>query len=140
MTPRKHSALARALIKASGGLDEAARECRLAKSALGNAQNPNFEYYLPADVIVELEEYCGRSIYSQAMLDASPQIEGDTDIIGDALAMVSAVAKLVNHAHHAQQDGNLSGLEIDKIRSHLQTIDTLKGQLEADLSAAETDT
>ena len=49
MNSRHHARLARQLIDACGGLDEALRECRVGKSALSDYQNPHITAFMPAD-------------------------------------------------------------------------------------------
>lgn len=67
-----HALLARELIAACGGLDEAAGACRLKKSRLSECQVPGSGAFLPIDAVCELEAYCGRPLVSQAMVDARP--------------------------------------------------------------------
>ncbi|TGY87336.1 hypothetical protein E5163_14810 [Marinicauda algicola] len=67
MNIREHSKLARLLIEACGGLDEASAHCRVRKSVLSGYQNPNDASTMPADVLYDLETYCGRAIYSRAL-------------------------------------------------------------------------
>ncbi len=54
MNSRHHARLARQLIDACGGLDEAVRECRVGKSALSDYQNPHITAFMPADVMADL--------------------------------------------------------------------------------------
>ena len=79
MTPLRHALCARMLIKACGGLEEAATACRLEKSQLGNfqdaerVQDPARAQFMPADVIHALETYCGQRIYSRALMEEGPK-------------------------------------------------------------------
>ena len=128
MTPRKHAALARDLIKSCGGLVEASDNCRLSKSALANAQNVNHEYYLTVDVVADLEAYCGDAVYSRALVDVAPAQSGDGDIVGDAIDLTLKSASLNARLHKALRDGKLSPNEKDAL---LQTASQLRNGLNA---------
>ena len=111
MNAREHAALARTLIKACGGLMEAARACRVGKSQLGTAQDPSQDYTLPADVIVDLEAYCGRRIYSARLFETGPHDPAQGDLMGTAIALNSRAADLIEHVRLALADGRLSSRE-----------------------------
>lgn len=72
MTPRRHAKLAHDLIEACGGLAEAASACRVSKSVLSTYQNPNEASTMPADVMADLEAYCGEPIYSREIMALRP--------------------------------------------------------------------
>ncbi|MFN4296769.1 MAG: hypothetical protein ACK4FB_07985 [Brevundimonas sp.] len=72
MNPKRHAKLARDLIDACGGLDEAAHNCRVGKSSLSDYQLPQISTTMPADVIADLEAYCGEPIYSRELAAARP--------------------------------------------------------------------
>ncbi len=99
VTARMHALLARELIAACGGLDEAAGACRLKKSRLSEccqAQAPEPDgpnAYLPIDVVAELEAYCGRPIYSQALVDARPSAPGER-LVDEACDVAEGAAAL----------------------------------------------
>lgn len=65
---RWHAHQARLLIKACGGLEEAAGVCRLSVSHLSRCQDGLDATVLPVDVIADLEMYCGQAIYSSALV------------------------------------------------------------------------
>jgi len=136
MTPRRHSLLARHLIKACGGLSEAALACRLKKSQLSNAQNPSSDVILPADVIVDLEAYCGESIYSRAMVEACAEFSGNGDLVGEAIDLNAQVAALSSHLHHALTDDILSPREADEIGSLVEDIRHALARIDGDLNTA----
>jgi hypothetical protein len=70
LSHREHARLARELIEACGGLEEAARACRVRKSALSGYQNAEDASTMPADVMDALEEYAGQGpIYSGAIAE-----------------------------------------------------------------------
>ena len=65
------------LILACGGLSETSRACgELARSYsvphLSRCQNPNAPDYLPIDIVLCLEAYCGQPIVTAAMAEARP--------------------------------------------------------------------
>ncbi len=71
MTPEKHRAhahLARQLIRACGGLAEAAKHCSLEKSRLQEFTDPKQKAVMTWQVIDELEEHSGREgLYAGAI-------------------------------------------------------------------------
>jgi hypothetical protein len=81
---RQHAALARQLIAASGGLNEAVREQRLKRSRLAECQDPKSAAYMPADVINALELYCGEALYSRALADDRPTTTNVEDLADGA--------------------------------------------------------
>ena len=113
---RWHATLARRLIAACGGLEEAAQECRVQKSVLGDYQSPHTDAFMPADVMADLEAYCGEALYSGALaetvrLDAAPR-----DLADEVCDVVESAADLQRRAREALKDGALSPRE----RSDLQ--------------------
>lgn len=67
----------KALIKACGGLKEASLACKEERrpysvAQLGRCQNVRAPDYLPIDIVMCLEEYCGQTIVTQAMADRRP--------------------------------------------------------------------
>lgn len=134
MTPRRHSQLARDLIKACGGVSESAKACRLGTSQLSNAQNANQDAILPLDVVIDLEKYCGRPIYSSAMVDACGDLSADGDLIGDAIDLNAKAAAFLSRIHYALSDAVISPRECDMIcqmaesvRQSLMSVDAEMG-------------
>lgn len=70
---REHASLAHDLIEACGGLEEAARACRVQKSSLSGYQNANDPSTMPADVIDALQLYARRGPIYTARLHANCQ-------------------------------------------------------------------
>jgi len=136
MNPRVHSRLARNLIKACGGLEESAQACRIGKSQLSNAQNANHDAILPADVIQELESYCGDPLYSRALLEACQAVSGTGDIVGEALDVVGQVATLSAHIHHALADNVVTPSEANKVADMIVVIRQSVAQIENDIETA----
>jgi hypothetical protein len=69
---RAHALAARRLIAACGGLIEAAAACRVGKSQLADYQAAEGLGFMPADVMADLEAYCGSPIYSRMLVEARP--------------------------------------------------------------------
>ncbi|KQW79739.1 hypothetical protein [Brevundimonas sp. Root1279] len=115
LSHREHSRLAGELIEACGGLEEAARACRVKKSALSGYQNPHDASTMPADVIADLEAYIARPIYSAALFDlckAKP-ITGCLKELAFDLAQESM--DVVSTVREALADGRLSPNDMDLI-------------------------
>lgn len=77
MNPRQHALLVRALYAACGGVDECVTALEKLPSRTGRSQlyrygDPKAGVYMPADVLADLEAYCGQPIYSQALCEARP--------------------------------------------------------------------
>ena len=135
MTPRRHSQLARVLIRACGGLDEAADACRIAKSQLSNAQNPNHDAFLPIDVIADLESYCGKSHYSSALVDACGDAETDGDLIGDAIDLNAKAAVFLSRIHKAMADDTITPRETTEIVKLAEMVRQSLVNIDAELDA-----
>ena len=119
INPRQHSALARRLIEACGGLEEASEHCRVNRSVLSGYQNPTKTASMPADVICELEEYCGEGIYSRRLANASDAAMPSEDLILDAVRLVELIAHFNTEAHEAMADRVVTQTERDKLSSIL---------------------
>ncbi|MCX7585041.1 hypothetical protein [Phenylobacterium sp. 58.2.17] len=115
MNRRQHARLARQLIEACGGLVEASGACRVGKSQLGECQNPHGDSYLPADVIFDLEAYCGKPIYSRALFEARPEVVQAKNLIDEACGAAEAAMKLQATVRLAASDGDLTPNEIETI-------------------------
>lgn len=95
MNSRRHARLAHDLIAACGGLEEAATACRVGKSALSDYQNACLTAFMPADVIADLEAYCGDAIYSRALMESRPSQPVRGDVVVETHDVVLAAAKLL---------------------------------------------
>lgn len=95
MTPRKHARLAHQLIAACGGLDEAAAACRVGKSTLSTYQNPQETATMPADVMADLEAYCGEPIYSREIAESRPSAPVAGNALTETHEVVQAAAALL---------------------------------------------
>lgn len=106
MTPMRHALSARLLIKACGGLEEAAAipTCRLKKSRLQECQDHNSGAFLPIDVVAELEAYCGQPIYSRELVDCRPAAADGASLLKEACKTVEVTTSLLAKVSAAQED------------------------------------
>jgi len=139
----QHARLARALIAKCGendsraDLDVAAAECRIGKSQLSDCQCPNGVAYMPADVIADLESYCGVPIYSSALagLFDAPKAQGN---LHDACCEVTeSAAKLQASVRQAQADGALTPREHDDIAKVIGAVEATLEEAKAVQRAME---
>jgi predicted ATPase with chaperone activity len=110
-----HARLARRLIEACGGLEEAAQACRVSKSKLSDYQNPMVGLFMPADVMFDLEAYAGEPSYSRALFEARPEGPPTSDLMKEAAEATEAVARLQGAVRKALDDGDLSPNEADRL-------------------------
>lgn len=122
MTPMRHSQLARLLIKECGGLEDAAKACRLSKSQLSNAQLPHHDAVLAIDVVADLEAYCGKPIYSSALVDHCAEVDIECDFVGEAIELNAKTALLLSHIHEAKADGVITPAEASTIMTICETV------------------
>lgn len=104
LSRRRHASLARELIKLCGGLDEAAEACRVGKSQLSDYQNPQGDGFMPADVMVDLEAYCGSAIYSGALAAERPTDNTPQSYVQEANELAAAVVRVLPFALAVEQD------------------------------------
>lgn len=89
MNARQHALIARALIDACGGVDEATSALERLPSKRGRTQLYKYRdagsaCFMPADVIADLEAYCGKPIYSQILFEARPSRPDASCLIKEA--------------------------------------------------------
>lgn len=130
MNPRRHALLARLLIKACGGLEEAARACRVGVSQLSNFQTPGSEQFMPADVICDLEGYCGERIYSRALFEAGPGEAAPRRFMDEVFDVSETAVELQREARAAVADGALNERERRDLQARME-------RLRRDLAEAE---
>lgn len=139
---REHARLAGELIEACGGLEEAARACRVRRSSLSNYENPNEPSTMPADVMVDLERHCGRAIYSVALAELQKRrpITGCLKELAFDLAQESM--DVVAVVREALADGRLSNNDLDAIaaaeRDAEQALERVRGVRRAIEAASPT--
>lgn len=110
MNRRTHATLARMLIAACGGLEEAAGVCRIGRSQLSDCQSPHGAGFLPADVIADLEAHCGEPVVSRALARAviAEAPEAGEALVDAACEAAEAVAALQREVRRALSDGALT--------------------------------
>jgi len=124
---RRHARMARVLIKACGGLEECADLTRVGKSQLSDYQNPNVEAFMPADVMADLEEHCGRPLYSAALAEAVTAQAALRSLTDEACEASEAAADLQRKVRQAVEDGVLTAAEREDLsRAHAKAMDELR--------------
>lgn len=140
ITPLRHAYLARVLIRACDGLEEAAAACRVGKSQLANfqdaerVQDPERAQYMPADVIADLEAYCGQPLYSKEIFEARPAAIDTSTMMEEALGGLKAMTEVVGQVAAATADGVITELE----RRQLEEIMVVVSRTLQRLSAGNT--
>lgn len=116
LSHREHARLAGDLIDACGGLEEAARACRVRRSALSGYQNPNDPSTMPADVMDALETYADQGpTYSGAIAERR-MFPASTANLGEVACELSEQSlQMQSLIRRALADGRLSPREIDAI-------------------------
>lgn len=109
------------LIKACGGLEEASEACgescrTYSVPHLSRAQNVAYpDAYLPIDIVLCLEAYCGQPIVTQAMADARPAgqpVGALRDEVSDLSERVGDVSRAVRAAEADEDIDPREGAEI----------------------------
>lgn len=135
MNPREHARMARMLIDACNGLDEAAAACRVSKSKLSDYQNPHVGLFMPADVMCDLERYCGRAIYSAAIFDRVQPGVVSADLEAVTCDLSEAGSELQRLTRKALADRKLTPREIDELSKAeaavAESLDRVRGAREA---------
>lgn len=123
---REHSHLARTLIAACGGLDESATHCRVSKSKLSDYSNPNVTLFTPADVIADLENYCGIPVYSRALFGRFDDARHAGDLRSAVYELTETAATLQGRVREALANNVLTQAELKEITDiERQTEDVL---------------
>lgn len=115
LSDREHAQLARDLIEACGGLEEVIRATGLSRGYLSKYQNVSYAETMPARVISVLETFCGRPIYSSALVNSvdTPCATGALkDLACDLAETATDVQALIRKA---LADGRLSQRELNEI-------------------------
>ena len=111
MNRRAHALAARRLVAACGGLMEAAAACRVGKTQLADYQSVEGVGFMPADVMADLEAYCGSPIYSRMLVEARPAGPETFDLAREACDAAEAGGRLQHAARRASDDGAISERE-----------------------------
>jgi len=107
--------LARILISTCGTLEEAAEACRVESTSLSDYQSVHGKHFMPADVIADLEAYCGEKIYSRALFEAGPDRDDVRDLISEGCEAAESATDLQRQIRLAAKDGKLTGAEISRL-------------------------
>jgi hypothetical protein len=138
LTHREHARLARELIEACGGLEEAARACRVRRSALSGYQTATDPSTMPADVMDALEEYAGQGpLYSGAIAERR-MFAAPLATLSDAACELSEQAvEMQATIRRALADGSLSPRELDIIAGVERDTEAALDRVKAVRRAAE---
>lgn len=115
LSPREHARLAKFLIRECGGLAEATRACGLSDSTLSRYQTNGSGQFMPADVIANLEGYCGKPVYSGALFDLFDSAVVSNDLRDATCALTEAAAKLQGAGREALADGRYTMSEDEQL-------------------------
>lgn len=115
MNSRQHALLARWLVGACGGLDEAAAACRLNRSRLAEFQDRRARAFMPADVLNDLELYAGEALYSRALAQDRPTSALADDVCEEACDTAEDAAALQRAARIFSRSGALTPRERDAL-------------------------
>lgn len=126
MDAMRHAHLARLLIAACGGLAPSAAACRLERSRLSEFQDAHTAAFMPADVIADLEMYCGEPLYSRAIAENRPSATQAADVLTEACEVTESAGALLRTARLAAGDGRLTAQEKAAIE---QGVLAIEGQL-----------
>lgn len=135
MNIRQHKASAKALIAACGGLDEASGACRVGRSSLSNYENVNESATMPADVIADLEAYCGEAVYSTRLASAADRPMASLDIQADAMKLTEIGARMTRQIHEYMADHQLDESERRALSPTLTTLRELLERLDGAVTA-----
>lgn len=136
MHAKTHATLARLLIKACGGLEQAAENCRLEKSRLQEFQDPDTGAFMPADVMADLEGYAGEPIYSAAIAKERPSAPTPKGLLEEAMETAEAGVDLQRLLRTALDDGRIDKAEDLKIEAQLLAIEEQVREVRAAKSRA----
>lgn len=134
---REHARLAADLIDACGGLEEAARACRVRKSALSSYQTPHDPSTMPADVMGDLERHCRKAIYSGVLFDACRPVPVTGCIKELAFDLAQESMDVVAAIRIAMADDVLSPNDLDAITAAERDAENALERLRATRRAIE---
>ena len=117
----------RQLIAACGGLDEASRACAEGcrpysiphQSRCQVAGGPDF---LPIDILMCLEAYCGEPIVTRAMAEARPCVVTGGDLRDELSDVVEGGAALMTRYRAVMADGRMDAVERGEMSSLLDQL------------------
>lgn len=106
----------RQLIAACGGLDEASRACaegcrHYSIPHLSRCQVAGGSDFLPIDIVMCLEAYCGEPIVTRAMAEARPSVVTAGDLRDELSDVVEGGAALMTRYRAVMADGRMDAVE-----------------------------
>ncbi|MET3665929.1 hypothetical protein [Caulobacter sp. 1776] len=125
MSNARHAALAKQLVRACDGVDDIlkAKACRVSRSQLYEYQDPKAGSFMPADVIADLEEFCGDPIYSRALQENRPAAAEAADLLIETMETTESAVALMAYVREAAADGRISESERQRIEQLLQSVE-----------------
>lgn len=123
--------LARALMDACGGVDECIDACRAGRTQLYAYRDASSGRFMPADVMADLEAYCGQPIYSRALVEARPASATVDSVVEEACDIGEAAVSLQRLVRMAAKDGELTEHEKREIEEGLQKLEAEARDLRA---------
>lgn len=141
MDALRHAHLARLLIAACGGVDEITSAepafCRVGRTQLFDYGNDNkADAFMPADVIAQLEEYCGEPIYSRALVENRPSVVLAKTLLTEACETTEMAAQLQHLVRTALADDRLTPKERRKIQHQISGLEQQIREARAALEGA----
>lgn len=138
LTPLEHANLARRLIEHVGGLEKAAKLCRVGVSDLSLYQNPNQPTrIMPADVMSALQVNGGTTLYSDAQL---AEVDAPVTVMADpmlhACGLVKEAADVLGAVQVSLSDGTVSAADFSNCDRELADLEERIAILRAGLRGA----
>lgn len=117
----------RQLIDRCGGLDEASRACRetcrpYSVPHLSRCQVPTAPDFLPIDIVLCLEAYCGEPIITGAMAEARPSAVEAGDLRDELTDVVTGGSALLARLRSMLADDDLDPAERAEMAAGLEAL------------------
>lgn len=133
------------LIKACGGLPEASRVCGEDARAysvphLSRCQNVNAPDFMPIDIVLCLESYCGEPVVSAALAEARPSAVEAGDFRDELSDVVEGAAALLGRYRSMLADKRLDAAERVQLYAGLEDLVREAREAQASLMAMAPDT
>jgi hypothetical protein len=124
MSNARHASLAGQLYAACDGVPEILKvgACRLDKTRLYEFADPRAGAYMPADVIADLEAYCGQPIYSQQLLENRPSAVEAKALMTETMELAEFTVALMGYVRIATSDGHLDADEKRSVHAQLDQL------------------
>jgi len=141
MDALRHADLARQLIAACGGVDHIISQepaiCRVGRTLLYDyGSDTILDAFMPADVIAQLEEYCGEPIYSRALVENRPSAVMAKTLMTEASEMTEMAALFQHEVRTAVADDKVTAKERRRLGHHLAGLEQQIREARAALEGA----